>query len=63
MEVIKAILGRKKQSFRQLCIQYNINKDRAKYCRKKNPTFSDNEIIVTLRPDLSLNLFGEIIKI
>ena len=51
----------KEKSFRQKCIDYNVNYNTAKTFRKNHPELSDEQVIIAYRPDLRLNIFGEII--
>jgi hypothetical protein len=44
-----------------LCEKYNVDYDDALWCKYQHPEFSDEEIILYYRPELEVNILGEII--
>ena len=50
------------ESFKQKCIDYNVNYQTAIKYRKIHPELSDEQVIIQYRPDLRINIFGEIIE-
>lgn len=48
-------------SLRQKCIKFNVDYEKARKYKYRHPELSDEQIIIYYRPDLRLNIFGEII--
>ena len=49
-------------TFISLCEKYKVNYNAARTYRRNHPELSDEQVIIAYRPDLRLNIFGEIIE-
>ena len=45
-----------------MCEKYNVDYQNALSCLLENPELTDKQIITQYRPDLSINIFGDIIE-
>lgn len=52
----------KPKTFTQKCIENSINYEAAVSYRHKHQELTDEQIIIRFKPELSINVFGEIIK-
>ena len=46
---------------RELCEKYNVNLNSAYSYRQYHPGVTDTQVIIHFRPDLHINLLGEIV--
>lgn len=59
-QIIENIKNRE-ATFKSLCDKYEVAYNKAKTFRNHHPELSDEQVILAYRPDLRLNIFGEII--
>jgi hypothetical protein len=52
----------KRESFTSLCNKFEIDYSNAENYRWKHPELSDEQVIIHYRPDLIINIFGEIVE-
>ena len=45
-----------------MCEKYNVDLQKALRCLLENPELTDEQVIIHYRPDLSINIFGDIIE-
>ena len=62
-QVIQYYLTPKEQSFADKCKKANINYHTAFEYRRNHPELTDEQVIVYYRPDLYINIFGELVGI
>lgn len=60
-QIIENIKNRE-ATFKSLCDKYEVAYNKAKTFRNHHPELSDEQVILAYRPDLRLNIFGEIIN-
>lgn len=61
-QIIEYYKQKHQVAFAQKCIENGIETKRAYGYKYIHPELTDNQIIVYYRPDLRLNIFGEIIE-
>lgn len=61
-QIINYYLQGKPKSFKQKCLRNNINYEVARMYKHKHTELTDEQVIVQFRPDLSINIFGEIVE-
>lgn len=61
-EVFEFVLN-KKDSFTKLCVKYDVNYYNAMYHKRTHTELTDEQVIMYFRPDLYINIFGELVSI
>lgn len=61
-EQIIDIIKNREATFKSLCDKYEVTYNTARTFRNHHPELSDEQVILAYRPDLRLNIFGEIIN-
>lgn len=49
-------------SLRQKCIKFGVDYEKIRKYRYNHPELTDEQVIIHYRPELRLNIFGEIIE-
>lgn len=48
-------------SLRQKCIKCNVDYEKARKYKYRHPELTDEQVMILYKPELRLNIFGEII--
>ena len=62
-QVIQYYLTQKEESFSQKCKKANVNYNTARVYKNSHPELTDEQVIIYYRPDLYINIFGELVGI
>lgn len=62
MCIYESDLVKVSSNLKSMCEKYNVDYQNALSCLLENPELTDKQIITQYRPDLSINIFGDIIE-
>lgn len=62
MWIYESDLVKVSSNLKSMCEKYNVDLQKAIRCLLENPELTDEQIITQYRPDLSINIFGDIIE-
>ena len=56
-------LDKEELAFSKKCRKFKVNYDNALYYRKSHPELTDEQVILHYRPDLVVNIAGELMEV
>lgn len=62
MWIYESDLVKVSSNLKSMCEKYNVDLQKALRCLLENPELTDEQVIIHYRPDLSINIFGDIIE-
>lgn len=62
MCIYESDLVKVSSNLKSMCEKYNVDYQNAISCLLENPELTDEQVIIHYRPDLSINIFGDIIE-